>query len=308
MQPPVSQADVLDVVVLRGAEAAPDAPPRLLVEAPHGATLRDHYDRHAAQMRGPLPDGLEIFFHVNTDVGSWEYGLRTAQRLIEADPTLVVWALRSLVPRTLVDCNRVVDAPGGDLTRGGLTAGIPPYVHDPLDRARLLDLHARYVAVVSGAIDAVCGAGGLALIPHTYGPVSLGIPFVDEQIVRHLRDAHEPTVYATWPTRPEIDVLTRDLEGRSWCPEGLEAALMSGFGAAGFQATANHTYQLHPATLGHRWSTRWPGRVLTLEVRRDLLVEVWRPFEPMSVDADAVDRVALVLATALRPYVSAPTP
>ena len=306
MQPPLSDPDVFESCVLRGAHAAPDAPPRLLIEAPHGATLPTHYARLAARLRGNLPDGLEIFFFVNTDVGSWEYGLRTAQRLVEADPTLVVWALRSLVPRTFVDCNRFADAPAGDLTRGGLTAGIPTYIQNPDDRARLLDLHGRYVSAVSSAVDAVCGAGGLALIPHTYGPVSLGIPVVDEQIVHRLRAAHEPAVYATWPMRPEIDVLTRDLEGRSWCPEGMEAALLAGFAAAGFAAAANQTYQLHPATLGHRWSTRWPGHVVTLEVRRDLLVPAWRPFEEMQVDAASVDRVAAVLASVLRPHLSAP--
>lgn len=301
MLPPVSIPNLLDVRVLRGPAAAEDAPPRLLVEAPHGATRRADYDVHAARMRGPLPDDLHVFFHVNTDVGSWEYGVRTAERLIAADPTLVVWAIRSLVPRTLVDCNRFVDAPAGDLTRGGLTAGIPSYVTDPADRAALLDLHARYVAVVEAAVDAVGGAGGLVLIPHTYGPVTLGIPHVDASIVEKLRAAHEPETYATWPVRPEIDVLTRDLAGRSWCPDGLEADLIAGFADAGYTAVTNHTYQLHPATLGHRWSTRWPRQVATLEVRRDLLVPAWRPFDEMDVDDGAVDRIAAVLANALGP-------
>lgn len=291
--------DILDVAVLRGAAAPADAPPRLLVEAPHGATARAHYDTHAARLRGDLPADLHTFFHVNTDVGSWEYGWRVAERLVATDPTLVVWGIRSLVPRTLVDNNRVVDAPAGDLTRGGMTAGIPSYVRDPADRAYLLDLHAQYAAAVEAAFEVVMAAGGYALVPHTYGPVTLGIAQVDDTIVEQLRAAHAPEVYATWPVRPEIDVLNRDADGRAWDPPGACDALLAAFTAAGFAPRANVTYHLHPATLGHRWCTRWPGRVVTLEVRRDLLVPAWRPFEEMPVDPIAVDRVAGPIADVL---------
>ena len=62
---------------------------------------------------------------------------------------------------------------------------------------------------------------------------------------------------------------------------------------------ANETYFLHPSTLGYEWSTSYPGRVLSLEIRRDLLVEAWTPFEQMRAVASKCERVAGVLAPAL---------
>jgi hypothetical protein len=56
---------------------------------------------------------------------------------------------------------------------------------------------------------------------------------------------------------------------------------------------------LHPSTLGYAWAAKYPGKVLSLEVRRDLLVEAWRPFEEMVVLGDRCERVANVLVGCL---------
>jgi hypothetical protein len=302
---PASIADVVDVELLRGSAADPQALPDLLVEVPHGADERDHYDALRGRLRGDLPDDLHLFFNVNTDVGAWAYGRATAQAILAAAPERSVLLLRSLIPRTFVDCNRRADYRGGRLDEGALTPGIPSYVRDEDDHALLLDLHRRYLDAARRAFELVCGSGGLALIPHTYGPRSLGIDAVDDEIVAKLRWACAPERHDTWPLRAEVDLLTRDGEGRSFAPEGLEERLLADFTAAGFEAKANDTYNLHPITVAHEWSTCWPGQVLCLEVRRDALVERWLPFDEMRVVAQKCERVASVLAPVLTRSVEA---
>ncbi|HVI03920.1 MAG TPA: hypothetical protein VM869_34750 [Enhygromyxa sp.] len=296
---PASVEDVAHVELLRGPYASPEAAPDLLVEVPHGADERAHYDRLRARLHGELPADLHVFFHVNTDVAAWAYGRATAEALIAAAPQRSVLLVRSLIPRTFVDCNRRADYSGGRLAEGALTPGIPSYVCDESDRALLLELHGRYADVARRAFAVVCGAGGLALVPHTYGPRSLGIEAVDERIVDNLRWACAPERHDSWPLRAEIDLLTRDGDGRELAPPGIEAELLAAFAEAGFEAKANDTYFLHPSTLGHAWAVSHPGQVLSLEVRRDLLVERWLPFEEMHALADRCDRVARVLAPAL---------
>lgn len=295
---PSSVAGVAQVEVLRGAESPPDAAPDLLVEVPHGADRRADYDALRAQLQGELPADLHCFFHFNTDVGAWAYGRATAQRVLEAAPQRAALLVRCLIPRTFVDCNRHPSYEGGNLKQGALTAGIPVYVTDDADRVKLLDLHRQYTAVAEQAYQAVCGGGGLALVPHTYGPRSVGIEGVDAQIVENLRWAWEPERWETWPVRAEVDLLTRDGEGTCYAPAGLEAELLEAFGAAGFQAVANETYDLHPVTMAYQWSQAFPGQLLCLEVRRDLLTP-WTPFEEMTAGDEATARVAAVLAPAL---------
>jgi hypothetical protein len=296
---PASVADVVDVELLRGSAADPESAPDLLVEVPHGADERRHYDALRARLRGDLPEDLHLFFNLNTDVGAWAYGRATAQAILAAAPERSVLVLRSLIPRTFVDCNRRSDYQGGRLDQGALTPGIPSYVRDEHDRTLLLELHRSYLDVTRRAFELVCGSGGLALVPHTYGPRSLGIDAVDDEIIAKLRWACAPDRHDTWPLRAEVDLLTRDGEGRSYAPEGIEEQLLADFAAAGFDAKANDTYNLHESTMAHEWSTSWPGRVVCLEVRRDLLVEEWMPFDEMRVVPDKCERIARVLAPVL---------
>ena len=55
--------------------------PAVLFELPHGATRRRHYDAVRSRLQSPLPDRLEKFFFVNTDVGSPEVALEAARVL-----------------------------------------------------------------------------------------------------------------------------------------------------------------------------------------------------------------------------------
>ena len=298
-------ADVVDVEVICGSAAVADSTPCLLVEVPHGADERQHFDRLLARMKGSLPADLHAYFHINTDVGAWAYGLAVAWRLVEAQPDRSVLIVRSLIPRTFIDCNRPATK-GAAATvdvavapKLALSAGIPPYVRDPDDLALLQHLHGQYVDVAAAAFAAVCGQGGLALVPHTYGPRSLGIPAVDDDIVKNLRWACEPERMTTWPLRADIDLLTRDGAGTELSPPGMEAELLRAFDAAGFTAKANDTYYVHESSLAWTWSTTYPGQLMALEVRRDLLVPQWLPFEETFADLDKTARVADVLAPVL---------
>ena len=302
---PASVDDVVHVELLRGAEAPEGAAPDLLVEVPHGADRRAHYDRLRGRLVGQLPEGLEAFFHVNTDVGAWQVGRATAEALLAAAPRRSALVLRCLIPRTFVDCNRPPDYEGGDLTQGGLTAGIPVYVRDERDRALLLDLHRQYVRAAEAAYAAVCGQGGLALVPHTYGPRTVGITKVEDDIVDKLRWAYEPARVEEWPLRPEVDLLTRDGEGRVLAPKGVEDALLTAFTAAGFDPKVTETYHLNAGSLAYDWCQRYPDRVTCLEVRRDLLVERWDPFVEMQPDPARVDQLAKVLAPVLERAIDA---
>ena len=263
----------------------------LLIEVPHGATERRHFDAVAARLAGPLPAGLEAFFHVNTDEGAPELALALARRLAGDWRVRVV---RALIPRTLIDVNRVV---GGEVA-AGMTAGLPPYLRGAADRELLLGLHARYTDLAETAYRDTCGGGGLALALHTYAPRAVEIE-VDDDIVGALRAAYRPEVYGRWRERPEIDLITRTPEGEDLAPRALVEDLRESLRAAGHETAENEAYTLHPASTGHRHARRWPGRVLCVEVRRDLLGDPWVPFEESRIGAAAAERLAAPIAAAL---------
>jgi hypothetical protein len=293
-----SLAGVAHVERLASIDADPNAPPDLLVEVPHGADRRAHYDAVRARLVGDLPADLHVFFHANTDLGAWDYGRRVAEDVVARDASRSALLIRCLVPRTFIDTNRLADATD-DLAAGGLTAGIPAYVRHPDDRALLLSMHRAYVSLAEEAYTLVCGAGGFALAPHTYGPRTMGIPRVDDDIVSLLRAAYAPEVWSSSPLRPEIDLITRDDEGVTHAPEQMIEPLLAAYRALGFEAVDSKTYTLHPSTQLARHAARHPNRVLGLEVRRDLLVERFDLLEELTVSPERVQHVALPLADAI---------
>lgn len=266
-------------------------PADVLLEVPHGATARADFATLAGRLAGPLPPRLEAFFHVNTDEGAPELAHEVAHRLAVAGRRVLV--VRCRIPRTLIDVNRELDGDGA-----GMTAGLPPYVRDPRDRALLADLHRRYTVAAEAAYAEVCGAGGLALALHTYAPRSVGVE-VGDDVVGDLRRAYRAPVYAGWPERPPVDLITTTPDGDRLAPEGLVAALGDELARIGVPAAENASYLLHPSTMGHRHARRWPGRVLCLEVRRDLVGAPWRPFVESRIGPRKVGRIAAALARAL---------
>jgi hypothetical protein len=302
---PSSVPGVADVEVLRGSEARPGGA-ALLVEVPHGADRAD-YDAVRAQMTGSLPDALHEFFSVNTDVGAWQLGRRVARSVVDADPRRTAIAIRCRIPRTFIDTNRVEDAAEGDLASGGMTASVPAYVHEDADRVRLLALHRRYVALVEQA-HAALDAGGFLLLPHTYGPRTLGIDSVGDDIVDKLRWAHEAARIETWPLRPDVDLITRSQDGAVTAALDIAERIAAAYGELGLNVGDNATYHIHPSTMAHRWAQRMPGRVFCLEVRRDLLVRSWTWNDDNEVLDAAVDRFAAPLAAAIDDWLRARQP
>lgn len=287
--------DVLETETLRGPAAT--GPATLLVEVPHGATTVAHWTAWRDRLQGALPDQLEHFFHVNTDEGAWELGRAIAARVVALRPTTTVRLIRCTLPRTFIDTNRLADTASGDLRAGGVTPGLAPYVRDPADQALLRDAHARYQSACDAAYAEVCGAGGLALIPHTYAPRSVGIAQVDDRIVEELHRVYAPDLADTWPLRPEVDLITRTPEGERLAA-GLADDVAAGLEALGVQVVDGDTYTLHPSTMGAVRAAAWPGRTLTWEVRRDLLGAPWVPFAESAIDAQRVAALAEPFAVA----------
>jgi len=292
-----SLPSVADVSLHRGARAAPDAVPDLLLEVPHGATKAAHFDALLAELVGPFPDDLRSFFFVNTDVGAPEVAEALAARVVEAEPTRTVLVIRCLVPRTFIDCNRVIapDAKPKPSALGEVTPGLAPYARDERDQQLLLGRYAAYRALVTRAMDAVCGGGGEALMVHSYAPRQVDVA-VDDHIVELLREAYAPQRVETWPLRPEIDMIVETSDGERPMSERLVGRLRDAFEGAGFQVAEGRTYRLHPSTMAHHHAVRHPGRTLCFEMRRDLLVESFTPFAEMRGDPGKVARVARILA------------
>jgi len=144
-------------------------------------------------------------------------------------------------------------------------------------------------------VEIVMGARGLALFVHTYAPRSVDVA-VDEHVVANLREAYRPEVVGRWPLRSEVDLITRDPDGRRLADEGLVTALHAAFAAAGVGSAENHAYALHPSTLAAVHAARFPGRTLCFEMRRDLLVAEFTPFAEMRIDPAAAERMAGILA------------
>lgn len=273
--------------------------PDLFIEVPHGATREEHYRTVRGMLSPHLPDDLIDYFFVNTDVGSTELARRIAE-MVAASTTAprCVLVLRCLIPRTFIDTNRVIEASSADAKAARLTTAIPEYVRDSKDANRLLSMYRQYHDVAARAYDWICGAGGLALMPHTYAPRAIQIDSFDEGIGKALRRAYEPEQYAGWKVRPAVDLITEDPEGVNLAPEEIVRSIQREFAEIGIEATENCSYHLHPISMAHWYSTRYPGKVLCIEVSRDLLADPFSPFEEMLISDENVTRIAGPVAAA----------
>lgn len=264
--------------------------PELVIEIPHGATETADFTSLEARLTSPLPGGLIDFFHVNTDAGAPELGLAIAEKLGNA----VV--LRCRIPRTFIDCNRRIDASLAEFKEGKVTPGLMPWITTDHDRQLLRGLYDRYVAVVRETLDAAPNAALLML--HTYAPRSVEIE-VGPDIGPKLRAAYEPDVEPTWKMRPEIDVISKDLDGKSYAPPAVLAALKANLD---LPVAESATYPMHPSTLAYDHVLARPGRAICVEVRRDLLADPFTPFAQMTIGKQKVERLAVPFANALRRF------
>lgn len=296
---------VAEVLEFRGAAAPAAGAPDLFVEIPHGATRAAHFESLRAALRGPFPENLRDFFFVNTDVGAPEVGVALAERLVRDVPRCRVTVVRCLVPRTFVDCNRVVapDARPASSAAGAVTPGIASYVRDEDDLRVLLARYAAYRELVTRVAERTCEPGGTMLMLHSYAPRSIDVP-VDERIVERLRAEYAPERIGTWPLRAEADLITRDPDGRRLADADLVAAVRASLGSAGYGTAEGEAYALHPSTLAWTFASRWPGRTLCIEMRRDLLAREFTPFAEMDIDPAKADRMAAALAPAFAARIS----
>ncbi len=278
--------------IARYGEAAPD----LVIEIPHGATRTAEYDALRARLAGDIAADLVDFFHVNTDAGAPEIGTALAEEWAARGRSSVV--IRSCIPRTFVDCNRVIDVSPEFYREGKVTPGVPPWIRDPGDLALLTALHADYVRLATAQIDAVCGGGGLALFLHTYAPRSVDVE-VDDAIVANLHRAYLPGAQDRFPLRAEVDVIGRALDGTLQIPATLLGSLVSEFGAIGIAVADGQTYPLHPSTQAYHHALRHPGRTVCVEIRRDLVADPFDPFVEMRISPERAWRIALPLGRAL---------
>jgi len=306
---PQSIAGIVDVVIVAGAAASSSTLPELVIEIPHGATKARHFHELRAQLRGPFPDNLIDFFFVNTDVGAPETGLAIARAYVAQRPTSSVALLHCQLPRTFIDCNRIIDTRAATVAttattseKGGITPGVVSYVKDPADLQLLLAKYAAYRGVVEAALGAVCGAGGRCVMLHTYAPRSVDVE-VDDDIVARLHKAYEPDVVETWPLRPAVDLITTTPDGTVLADGALVGRVTAVFADAGIVVGGVGgdvaTYPLHPSTGAFSFAMKWPRQTLCLELRRDLLVKAFTPFHEMDVDDDKAAHFGGLLARAL---------
>lgn len=286
--------------------------PPLLIEVPHGASRARHFEAIRRRLESPLPEDLLDFFFVNTDVGAFECAERLARLFVEPEtdrrlldllgddatrigelPPRSVLIVRSLIPRTFVDCNRIL-APEPDDAE--MTAAIPAFIRSRADIRELRALHAAYQEIAASGYGRACGAGGTAIQLHTYAPREVRIDRIDDDIVAVLRRAYAPGRYERWNQRPDVDLISRDRDGRLLAPAGLVRAIAACFARAGIEAAENATYRLHPSTTGHAHSTRYPGRVLCVELSRDRLADPFTPFEEMTIGEGKLAEMAAPLA------------
>lgn len=291
---------VVDASVVAGATNRPESAPDLLIEIPHGATRTEDFVAVEQALSSPLPSGLVDFFHVNTDAGAPELAEAAARAFVAEEPEKKVLILRCRIPRTFIDCNRRMDASPSDFTAGKVTPGLMPWVTTSADRALLRERYDAYVAAVSRATEVVMPQGAMLLL-HTYAPRSVGVD-VDLQIVESLHAAYAPAMESTWPLRPAIDVIGKSADGRDCAPASVFAALKSAFAKLDVDVAAGETYPLHHSTLAHGHVMRFPGRVLCLEVRRDLVADPFEPFVQMRISPQKVAKVAQPLARSLRAW------
>lgn len=298
MKQPESIGNVLDVLIISGNEAK-DCVPQLVIELPHGATETRHYQNHRKCLQGNLPKDIEHFFYVNTDIGSPEVGFSLANTIVKAKPTTRVLVLRSLIPRTFIDCNRILSADAEMYKSGGVTPGVPPYIENNQDIKYLFGLHQKYQAAVKCGIDWVCRSGGRALYLHTYAPRSVGIQKVDADIVSQLHWAYHPKQLQRWSIRPQVDFITNTPDAVTLCDERWLGTVKKHLLKSGLHLGTGSSYPLHPVTTAYHHSSRHPNQTLCMEIRRDLLVKAFTPFAQMQADPNKVAVFGEALSKAL---------
>lgn len=314
MQDVHSIPQVCEVWTVSGPEAEEDAIADVFCDLPHGATRLEHL-AHAKTLTAVYPDDrYDKLFLANTDQGAPEYALCFARMICDPDglealpglsarareqvrarvAAMKVVLIRCLIPRTIADVNRVWD-PDLDFQRDNLTGVLAPFVTDPVEVAVLLERYDAYQAVTGAAYAQVCGAGGHAFNLHTYAPITVSI-IKGEPILDTLERAYQPTNYASYPRRPEVELITATPEGEYLANPALAAAITAQYRRIGVDVHENEPFNLHPATTGTAHCRTYPGQVLVLELSRARLATRFDPFIEMDISPDKTREMSAPLA------------
>jgi hypothetical protein len=310
---------VCEVEVIQGPRAVEGAPCDVLVELPHGATEAAHIEG-ARGLTADYPAGYDDVFWVNTDQGSPEYGRRFAQQItdptwveeataalltdpsqraaaVEAAATRKVLVVRALVPRTIVDLNRVWEVDAATFREANLTGASAPFARPE----ELEAIHARYLAyqqVADAAHAQVCGAGGRALNLHTYAPITVSLQS-GETLLDAVRKAYIPQNYPSYPKRPPAQLITRLPSEEPITDAPLAALLVERYAAAEVTLSLDDPFTMHKATACYVRAAAYPGQVTVLELRRDTLTDAFTPFAKWPVSAARVEAMTSPLSLAL---------
>lgn len=274
----------------------------LFIEVPHGATRKSDYDAVATKLKSTLPDQLEHFFFVNTDIGAPEGAAWLGKNLSAQGINVVV--ARCLIPRTFIDSNRVIAPAQDGKVVDGLTPAVPGYIDSKEDAQWLTAQHSKYHQAVHAAYQEICrGADGLALQLHSYSPRSVSIEKTDGGIVKALHAAYVPEVYAKWPERPPIDIISALSDGSFRAAPRLVEALLAEYAKAGIAAKENGTYHLHTIAMGYEYARAYPQQVICVELNRGLVADPFVPFGVSPISEAKVEKmvapIGRVLAAAL---------
>ena len=288
--------NICDVIWINGKDADAADPPDVFIELPHGATEMAHLQEAKGLTREYPGDRHDFFFTANTDQGSPEYALVLARKLVAAAPTMKVLLLRCLLPRTIVDVNRIW-AKDEEAGAAGLTRGVPDYITNVQDLAGILAIYDRYQEQARAGYELACGNGGFAFNLHTYAPISIK-PDPGEYIVDTLERAYHPDMVNTWPKRPVVELITAPTDGPVLADPALCQLVLQAYAGIGIEAMENHPFPLHPATTAYTHAARYPGQTLTLELSRASLTEVFNPFTIMPICPQKVAAMTQPLADA----------
>lgn len=269
---------------------------KLLIELPHGATKSADFLWLQAKLQGEYPEGLIDFFHVNTDVGSPELAFAIGKEL---QGKYEVHVLQAHIPRTFIDCNRVVGE-GVEYKAGGVTPATPPYVVDLQDLATLHRAYDEYQQKAKGLYAQICGTDqGLALMLHTYAPRTVPITTIDHAIVEQLHDFYDTEKIQNCKLRPEVDVIHRTPDGEELSDLSWRQRVADEFSNVGIEVANGTSYPLHPVTMAYHYAKAYPHKTLCLEIRRDLVVENWEPFVEMKISEEKAKTIAACVARSL---------
>jgi len=279
--------------------SAPNAMKYLLIELPHGSTKSKDFLYYQERLQGKYPENLIDFFHVNTDVGSPELAFALAEKLQREDEEYEVHVMQSHIPRTFIDCNRVVGE-GISYQAGGVTPATPAYVQSEQDLQLLYQAYHRYQDYTKRLYAEICGAKrGLGLMLHTYAPRTVPIQAVDWDIVHQLHDFYDTDKIKDCALRPQIDVIHKTPAAEALAALEWHQKVAEELRNIGLEVANGDSYPLHPVTMAYHYAKQYPAQTLCMEIRRDLVVTSWDPFVEMEISQEKVEKLGACLARSL---------